>query len=70
MERSIASKKRFEPSVNACHDGSMKTKPTDGKAALDAFTRTMKALFRVPKSAIQEESRKPIKPKQSHKHNA
>jgi hypothetical protein len=37
----------------------MKSKTIEGKQALDEFTRTMKALFRVPKSAVQEDSRKP-----------
>jgi hypothetical protein len=37
----------------------MKSKTLEGKQALDEFTRTMKALFRVPKSAVQEDSRKP-----------
>jgi hypothetical protein len=32
----------------------MKTKPVDGKPALEEFTRTMKALFRVPKSEVEE----------------
>jgi hypothetical protein len=32
----------------------MKSKPTEGKTALQEFTRTMKALFRVPKSEVQE----------------
>jgi len=32
----------------------MKTKPVEGKSDLEAFTRTMKALFRVPKSEVQE----------------
>src|SRR5579863_10478105 len=31
----------------------MKPKPVDGKPALEEFTRTMKALFRVPKSEVQ-----------------
>lgn len=33
----------------------MKSKQTiEGKPALEAFTRTMKALFKVPKSAVIE----------------
>ncbi|MBI3697788.1 MAG: hypothetical protein HY238_23520 [Acidobacteria bacterium] len=31
----------------------------EGKAALENFTRTMKALFRVPKSEVWEAERKP-----------
>jgi hypothetical protein len=46
----------------------MKSKPTEGKSALEEFTRTMKALFRVPKSEVQgnpkPKSRK--KPKPQH----
>jgi hypothetical protein len=48
------------------YDGSMQTKPVEGKPALEEFTRAMKALFRVPKSAV-EESRKPFKPKRVQK---
>jgi hypothetical protein len=45
----------------------MKVKPIEGKPALEEFTRTMKGLFRVPKSAVQE-SRKPVakKPRKPH----
>jgi hypothetical protein len=32
----------------------MKSKPTEEKTALADFTRTMKALFRVPKSEVQD----------------
>lgn len=32
----------------------MKTKTADGKTELENFTRTMKALFKVPKSAVQQ----------------
>jgi len=32
----------------------------EGKPALDRFTRTMKALFRVPKSQAQNAPHKPI----------
>jgi hypothetical protein len=32
----------------------MKSKPIEGKPALEEFTRTMTDLFRVPKSAVQE----------------
>jgi uncharacterized protein YggU (UPF0235/DUF167 family) len=39
----------------------MKTKPVEGKAALEEFTRTMKALFRVPKSAVEKPEHKPHK---------
>jgi hypothetical protein len=31
----------------------MKSKPIEGKIALGEFIRTMKALFRVPKSEVQ-----------------
>jgi hypothetical protein len=45
----------------------MKTKPIEGKSALEEFTRMMKALFRVPKSAVQESrdstTKKPRKPR-------
>jgi hypothetical protein len=47
----------------------MKTKPIEGKTALQEFTRTMKALFRVPKSEVQENPKpKPRKktPKPQH----
>ena len=45
----------------------MKPKPIEGKTALQEFTRTMKALFRVPKSEVQDNpkpksSKKPPKP--------
>lgn len=45
----------------------MKSKPIEGKTALEEFTRTMKALFRVPKPAVQE-SRKTAtkKPRKRH----
>jgi hypothetical protein len=45
----------------------MKSKPTEGKPALEEFTRTMKTLFRVPKSAVQE-SRKPATKKSRKPH--
>ena len=32
----------------------MKPKPTEGKTALAEFTRTMKALFHVPKSEVED----------------
>jgi len=47
----------------------MKAKPTEGKTALQEFTQTMKALFRVPKSEVQENPKpKPRKkaPKPQH----
>jgi uncharacterized protein YggU (UPF0235/DUF167 family) len=47
----------------------MKDKPTDGKAALEEFTRTMQTIFRVPKSSV-EEGRKPAKPKRVRKPHA
>jgi len=37
-----------------CQNETMKSKPTEGKTALQEFTRTMKALFRVPKSEVQD----------------
>jgi hypothetical protein len=44
----------------------MKSKPIEGKPALEEFTRTMKTLFRVPKAAVQETrktaTKKPRKP--------
>jgi len=45
----------------------MKAKPTEGKTALQEFTHTMKALFRVPKSEVQDKP-KPRKktPKPQH----
>jgi hypothetical protein len=57
-----------------CHDATMKAKPStttmeEGKVALDHFTRTMKALFRVPKSAVQD-SRKPTARKKTSKPHA
>lgn len=48
-------------------EGTVKAKPTEGKTALEEFTRTMKALFRVPKSAVQEEGPKRIQPKKPPK---
>jgi len=48
------------------YDEVMKAKPIEGKPALADFTRTMKALFRVPKSAV-EEDRKPTRPKRTQK---
>lgn len=39
----------------------MKSKPIEGKPALEEFTRTMQALFRVPKSAVEEPKHKPHK---------
>jgi hypothetical protein len=45
----------------------MKAKPTEGKPTLDAFTRTMQALFRVPKSDVAEDSRKQKLPKKQAK---
>jgi hypothetical protein len=44
-----------------------KTRPTEGKPALEEFTRTMKALFRVPKAVVQE-SRKPATKKTRKPH--
>jgi len=32
----------------------MKSKRAEGKTALQEFTRTMKAFFRVPKSEVQD----------------
>lgn len=32
----------------------MKSKPVEGKSTLAEFTRTMKALFHVPKSEVQD----------------
>jgi hypothetical protein len=46
----------------------MKVKPTEGKPALDEFTRTMKALFRVPKSAVQETPKRTTKKKTRKPH--
>ena len=45
----------------------MKAKAIEGKTALQEFTRTMKALFRVPKSEVQDKP-KPRKksPKPQH----
>ena len=45
----------------------MKSKPIEGKTALVEFTRTVKALFRVPKSEVQDKP-KPRKktPKPQH----
>ncbi len=37
-----------------CHDEGVKAKPTEGKTALQEFTRTMTALFRVPKSEVED----------------
>jgi hypothetical protein len=46
----------------------MKPKTMDeGQGALDRFTEGMKALFRVPKSAVQENTRRASKPKRKKK---
>ena len=45
----------------SCHHKTMKSKPIEGKPALEEFTRTMQALFRVPKSAVEEPKHKPHK---------
>ena len=49
-------------------DGAMKAKPIEGKSALEEFTRTMKVLFRVPKSEVTKPQQKPHKktPKPQH----
>jgi hypothetical protein len=51
-----------------CDDKTMKSKPIEGKEALDKFTRTMKALFRVPKSAVQDSGKPTIRKKTSRPH--
>jgi len=45
-----------------CHDETMKAKPTEGKTALQEFTRTMTALFRVPKSEVEDKPKPRKKP--------
>jgi len=47
--------------TQTCKNKDMKAKPLEGKTALEEFTQTMKALFRVPKSAVQESRPKPRK---------
>ena len=58
--KSTGSKKRFDRRDRfLCDDGNMKLKTMEeGKMALDNFTRTMRALFRVPKSEVREAERK------------
>ena len=48
----------------SCHDKPMKPKTCDeGSTALRNFTRTMQAMFKVPKSAVVEPKHKPAKRK-------
>ena len=49
----------FHSTQFSAYDQIMRAKPTGDKPALEEFTRTMKALFRVPKSAVQESRPKP-----------
>jgi hypothetical protein len=42
----------------------------EGKTALNSFTQTMKALFRVPKSDVQEQTPKESRPKTRNKRRA
>jgi hypothetical protein len=46
----------------------MKSKPPEGKMALQEFTRTMTALFRVPKSEVEDKP-KPRKKSAAKKPN-
>jgi len=39
----------------------MKPEYHEGREALERFGKTMTALFRVPKSAIEKESKKPVR---------
>jgi hypothetical protein len=47
----------------------MKAKPVEGKTALQEFTRTMQALFRVPKSEVEESQKQKPPKKQTKKPN-